>query len=169
MTAGKSLVLVRHARAEAAGHLGDRLRPLAPRGRRQAQSLGPRLAELAGPFDIALVSSALRATETYRLLAGTAPEYPRARVLDEFYEIGARQLLQALQQLPETARRVIVVGHEPTMSSAAAMLHGSRDELGPQLSLGIPTGTACIVDVATEWRHLDRNGGQVSGILRPEE
>lgn len=170
MTTGpKTLVLVRHARAEVEGDLGDRLRPLAQRGRRQATLLGPRLTDLAGPFDVALVSEALRAQETYRLLAGDAPEYPRARVLGTLYQIGARHLLQSLQELPESAQRVIVVGHEPTMSSLAWMLHDARDDYGPQLSLGIPAATACIIEVGVPWQHLDRSRGHVRGILRPQE
>ncbi|MGM0384382.1 MAG: SixA phosphatase family protein [Actinomycetota bacterium] len=169
MTEGRTLVLMRHARAEPANHLGDRLRPLAKHGRRQASQQGPRLAELAGPFDVALVSSALRAAETYRLLAARTTMYPTPRLLDEFYEVGARPLLESLRHLPESARRVIVVGHEPTMSSLAGMLHDVRDELVPQLAVGIPVATACIVDVGVGWGQLDRRRGHVRGIIRPEE
>lgn len=169
MMPGRTLVLLRHARAEAGGYKGDYTRPLTARGRRQAEALGPRLAEVAGPFDIAMVSSAMRTQETYRLLAGRAPEYPRPRVVDELYEIGSRRLLETLRALPETARKVIVVGHEPTMSSLAALLHDATDDYGAQLSFGIPSATACILDIAREWEHLDGKAGRLRGILRPKE
>jgi phosphohistidine phosphatase len=165
----RTLVLMRHARAEPTGHLGDRMRPLAQHGRRQASRQGPRLAELAGPFDVALVSSALRAAETYRLLAARDATYPRAMLIDDFYAAGARHMLESLRHLPESARRVIVVGHEPTMSSLAGMLHDSRDDLVPHLAAGIPVAAACIVDVGVEWGQLDRRRGHVRGILRPED
>ena len=169
MSPDRTVVLVRHATAEAGGALGDRARPLAQRGRRQARDLGPRLSGHVGAFDVALVSSAQRATETYRLLAADGPDYPEPRVLDELYEARARQVLGALRALPETVRRVIVVGHEPTMSSAAALLHDARDDLALQLGVGIPTATACVVDVAGAWQDLDRDGGRVRAILRPED
>lgn len=166
-TAPKTLVLVRHAKAESPGSLGDARRVLAPRGRRQAAALGPLLAGIAGPFDRALVSSALRTQETYRLLSGDSDAYPRPRVMDELYQASARQLLGILQGLDEKDRRVLVVGHEPTMSSLAWLLHDSRDEIAEQISQGIPTSTACIVEVNVPWSGLDRNRAHVREVVRP--
>ncbi len=163
----KTLVLVRHAKAESPGKLGDARRALAPRGRRQAAALGPMLARIAGPFDRALVSSALRTRETYRLLAGDSDAYPRPRVLDELYDASARELLDILRRLDEKDRRVLVVGHEPTMSSLAHLLHDARDAMAEEISQGIPTSTACIVEVEVPWADLDRGRAHVREVVRP--
>jgi len=163
----RTLVLVRHAKAEVLGQLGDEMRALAPRGRRQASALGSMLAAVAGPFDLALVSSALRTQETYRILAGDSADYPKPRVLDELYQVNAHQLLGMLQRLGERDRRVVVVGHEPTMSSLAYLLHDSQDKMARQISLGIPTSTACILEVPVPWEELDRNRAHVREVVRP--
>lgn len=163
----KVLVLVRHARAEAEAHLGDAKRPLAPRGRAQADALGQRLASEAGPFDVALISAARRTRETYELLAKDSPLYPRPRILEELYGISVRHLLERLRLLDEVARRVIVVGHEPAMSGLAALLHDAHDEILPQVALGIPTGTACVIELPVRWSDLDRGAGHVRAVLRP--
>lgn len=163
----KTLVLMRHAKAEVGTELGDHARALAGRGRRQSSSQGERLAAAAGPFDVALVSGAQRTRETYELLAQGSAHYPPAHIVDELYNASVRRLLQLLRQLDESAGRVLVVGHEPTMSTAAYMLHDSVDQFTQQLAFGIPTATACVLDVAVPWAELDRHAGHVRAVLRP--
>lgn len=147
--------------------LGDRVRPLAQRGRQQSRTFGTELAEAAGPFDIALVSSSLRTKETYRLLAGDLPEYPSPRLLDELYDATTRSLLGALRLLDESYRKVIIVGHEPVMSQLAYVLDGTRE--GQHLAMGIPTATAVVLDIPVTWADLDRNSSSVRAVLRPAE
>nr|NLD40996.1 histidine phosphatase family protein [Actinomycetales bacterium] len=163
----KTLVLMRHAKAEPEAGIGDRVRPLAQRGRLQSRCFGEELAEAAGPFDVALVSSALRTTETYRLLAGDLPEYPSPRVSDDLYEATTRSLLAKVRGLEESAQRVIVVGHEPVMSALAYLLDRGRE--GQQLAMGIPTAAAVVLDIPGTWAELDRQGASVRTVLRPAE
>lgn len=165
----KTLVLLRHAKAEVERGLGDHARALATRGRRQALALGEPLAAEAGPFDVALVSGALRTRETYKILAGDSAQYPTPRVVDDLYETTARQLLGVLQGLNERAARVIVVGHEPVMSTLGYMLHDAHDNLAQQIGMGIPTASAIVLDVPVAWRALDRNTAHVRAVLRPSE
>ena len=164
-----TLVLMRHAKAETERGLGDFQRALAPRGRKQAASFGEQLAEVAGPFDVALVSGALRTRETYRLLAGSSPAYPTRRVIEDLYETTARQLMDSLKELGTPHHRVIVVGHEPVMSTLAYMLHDAQDKFAQQISMGIATATAVVLDVPVPWRQLDRNRAHVRAVLRPDE
>lgn len=164
-----TLVLLRHAKAEPYGGLGDKQRALAPRGRNQASAFGDRLAAEAGPFDVAIVSGALRTRETYRLLAGQSDQYPAPVISEDLYEATARRLLTTLQQLPEEAGSVIVVGHEPVMSTLGYMLHDTQDDLAHQIMLGIPTSTAIVLDVPGTWAELDRSTAHVRAVLRPKE
>ncbi|WP_052436422.1 histidine phosphatase family protein [Georgenia sp. SUBG003] len=163
----RTLVLLRHAKAEPEGDLGDARRPLATKGRKQATALGPRLAEAVGAVDVALVSSALRTTETYRLVS----QQLRVRedtISDELYEAGPRQVLAMLQALDAGTSTVLVVGHEPTMSHLAHLLHDAQDDLARQVSLGIPTAAACVLEVPTAWADLDRSTAHLHQLLRPE-
>ena len=163
----RTLVLMRHAKAEVLADLGDHARPLAPRGRKQSGSMGARLAEEAGPFDIALVSDSSRTRETFKLLAGTSPQYPTPRITPELYDATTRSALAALRRVDAGAARVIVVGHEPVMSSLAYLLHDTQDEATGELAFGIPTGTAVVIDVPVQWAELDRNTAHVRAVIRP--
>lgn len=161
------LVLLRHARAEPAGELGDHDRPLATRGRRQASDVGARLAEEVDAFDAAVVSDALRARETYRLVAVAHGAAPAPLLRAEVYTGGPRQVLAALGQLEPDVRRVLVVGHEPTISGLATML---ADELPPDaahLGLGMATGEAAVLTTETAWDALSRGCAQLHGLVRP--
>lgn len=165
----KTLVLLRHAKAEPYGNLGDKQRALAARGRRQASAFGEQLAAEAGPFDVALVSGALRTRETYKLLAGDSDQFPVPVISDDLYEATARQVLAILNGFDESVGSAIVVGHEPVMSTLGYLLHDTQDDLAQQIMLGIPTSTAIVIDVPGEWSALDRSTAHVRAVLRPQE
>lgn len=166
----KHLVLLRHAKAEPIGELGDHLRAVATLGRQQARALGPLIRQHCDPIDTVLVSSALRTKETYRLLAAADEPWPDGRSLDAIYEAGPRDLIELLgaELNEEDNRNVMVVGHEPTMSSLAHLLHDQRDDLGAQIRLGIHTATACILQVPVAWSELDRNTCTLTAVVRPQ-
>ncbi|MFH5822674.1 SixA phosphatase family protein [Georgenia sp. AZ-5] len=161
-----TLVLLRHAKAEPEGELGDAMRPLAAKGRKQASALGPRLAEITGAVDVALVSSALRTTETLKLVAAGL-RVREQTVVEDLYQGGPRKVLGLLQELEESAGTVLVVGHEPTISGLAYLLHDTRDDLAREVSLGVPTATACVLEVTTAWRELDRSTAHLTRLVRP--
>ncbi|SEA70954.1 phosphohistidine phosphatase [Bowdeniella nasicola] len=163
----KTLVLLRHAKAEAENELGDYLRALSAGGRQQASQLGELIREQVGDVDTVLVSSALRTKETYRLLAAEDADWPAGTSMDALYEAGPRELIEILGGLDESAQTVLVVGHEPTMSSLAHMLHDTKDEIGQQIRLGVPTATACVLDVPVAWNELARKSCHVRAVVRP--
>lgn len=163
-----TLVLLRHAKAEPENGLGDAQRPLSSRGRRQATALGPLLATHVGGVDVALVSEALRTTETYKLLAASWSEgAPEADVRKELYSAGPRDVIALLAELPPEAERVLVVGHEPTMSSTAALLAGDGESahLG-QVRTGLPTGSFAVLELPA-WSRLDAGTGRLLDVVRP--
>lgn len=160
-----TLVLLRHAKAEPEGTLGDQMRPLAGKGRKQAAALGPQLAEEVTAVDLALVSTALRTTETVKLVSGGVTIHEQ-RSVEELYQAGPRQVLALLQEIDEAMGTVMVVGHEPTISGLAYLLHDTRDDLAQQVSLGVPTATACILDVPTAWSGLDRSTAHLTRLIR---
>lgn len=163
----RTLVLFRHAKAEPEGDLGDSQRPLSGAGRRQAGEMGGQLAAEIGGFDAVLVSSALRTTETAKILASGIPDLPAPDVRTELYGAGPRQVLELLAELPPEARRVLVVGHEPTMSSLATVLAGTKDPLTAQVSFGIGTANAVVLDVPVPWHELGRATARLRTVLEP--
>ncbi|MPV35787.1 SixA phosphatase family protein [Georgenia subflava] len=161
----RTLVLVRHAKAEPEGDLGDAMRPLAAKGRTQAGALGERIDAVTGAVDVALVSGALRTTETFKLLTQglTVREH---EIREELYQAGPRQVLAMLQEIDPRTSTVLVVGHEPTMSGLASLLHDTRDDLAQQVSLGVPTASACVLDLSTPWAELDRSTAHLTRLVR---
>jgi len=162
-----TLVLMRHARAEAAGELGDHARPLALAGRRQAARTGEQLAQELPTIDVALVSDALRTRETFKLLAAAHPAMPTATACEELYLASPRGILACLAGLDATARRVLVVGHEPGMSSLTAWLARELPGSAASLATGMATGEAAVLAVSGEWSDLARGTARLDAVLRP--
>lgn len=147
----RTLVLVRHAKAEGHSSSGDRGRHLTAEGRDQARRLGLELAEVLPRIDTAVVSPALRARETLEGIAG-AVDLGEQWVDDSLYLAGVEAIMELARSL--TGDPAVLVGHEPTISSAATVLAATRegrDEVG----LGVPTATAVILGFVGEWTDLD--------------
>lgn len=121
--------LVRHADAvdDAAN---DATRALTPHGRVQATCLGDRLRWYDCAPTHAWTSPFARAAETADLIMAMMTE-PIAitRVAELSPHGSARAIVDALRTLPPPSI-VLIVGHEPTLSTIAARLAG-LDDFGP--------------------------------------
>lgn len=107
------LILLRHGKADSVSTLGGDLeRGLTDRGRRDAALMGRVLAEGGFAPDLALVSSARRARETWE---EAAPAFPKAAV--EFsrslYLASRDHLMHTIDASGEAAGCLIIVGHNP--------------------------------------------------------
>lgn len=122
----RTLILLRHAKSDWTGSVPDVERPLADRGRGQAPLAGRWLASRAERIDLAVVSPARRARETWELVAAELPVAPPARPDDRVYAASAERLLEVVRDLPEDAGTVILVGHNPGMEELASLLAGDE-------------------------------------------
>ena len=107
------LILLRHGKAESvAATGGDFERGLTDRGRRDAALIGRVLAEAGVAPDLALVSPARRARETWE---EAAPAFPGARCENSrlLYLASAEQLAQMVATASEPVNSLIIVGHNP--------------------------------------------------------
>jgi phosphohistidine phosphatase len=141
------LVLVRHAKAEAPrSGLDDHDRSLTLEGRTSSQALATALADAGVDIAIALVSSAARTQQTWKLMAPTFPD-AILTVVPDLYETHVGGLAAVIHGV-ETQGTVAVVGHEPTISAAAAWLAGpgSDTKALQRIAHGLPTGTAALLD-----------------------
>ena len=135
------LILLRHGKAEAEAPTGqDFDRALTGRGARDAALVADALAEAGYVPDLALVSPAARAKETWE---AAAPFFPDAQVqwTPALYHIDAQGILDLARG--QKARTVMVVGHNPGLGELAA--HMARD-VGPLDFPGFPTGAAAIIE-----------------------
>jgi phosphohistidine phosphatase len=135
------LILLRHGKAEADAPTGqDFDRHLTGRGARDAALVARKLAEAGHTPDLALVSPAARAKETWE---AAAPFFPNAEVewAPVLYHIDPQGILDLAKA--QKAHTVVVVGHNPGLGELAAYL---AREVGPFDFPGFPTGAAAIID-----------------------
>lgn len=167
----RRLVLLRHAKAERGASLADIQRPLALAGRRQSGHVGSRLAAAGLLPDVVLCSSAVRTRQTWELSRAVlgVPEVD-VRFEDAVYHAGVSDLIDLLRRVPDAARTVLVVGHEPTMSQTATILagEGSAPEAVARVRVGVPTATFSILEIAGAWQDLERGTGRLTGVVSPE-
>ncbi|MEO8114182.1 MAG: histidine phosphatase family protein [Phenylobacterium sp.] len=141
------LILFRHGKAEAESESGDDFdRRLTPRGQRESAAMGEKLAELGLTPDLALVSPAARARETW---AAAEPAFPKAAVRfdDDLYHADSGAVRRAAEQAGEAYGTLMVVGHNPGLQELAVRLlaeGGSPASLVARAQRQFPTAAAAV-------------------------
>lgn len=120
----RTLIVVRHAKSDWNVAAGDGARPLAPRGRRQAPATGRWIATHLDPLDLAVISAATRARQTWELIAAELPAPPPTQVGRDAYTFSGYDLLDVVADFPDDARTVALVGHNPAAEELIEELTG---------------------------------------------
>jgi phosphohistidine phosphatase len=152
----RQLWLLRHAEAEPHGTRTDAERRLTSRGRQQARAAGIALARMRATFDAILFSPRVRASQTAELAAEGWSKAQRARLEVHAPLAGgldAAQALDAIKGRPAAAH-VLLVGHEPDLSTVLAELTGARVDL--------KKGGLAVV-------RLEGGRGELVVVMRPRE
>lgn len=163
------LLLMRHGKAEAGGEQ-DIDRDLAERGRQQARLLGDYLEAQGVRPSRVLVSSSARTRQTFAEVAAAMPGLD-AEVShpEELYQGGAGELADALRTLDDDVRVALVVGHEPTISTATHLLADDDSDSGAlaQARIGVPTGSMCVLSGRlASWDQLGEDSLALLTIVR---
>lgn len=160
------LILVRHAKAEPPSSAAtDHDRPLTLAGRTSAAQLARALVADGVHPERALVSSALRTQQTWKIMAPILNDIP-AETSEDLYETHVGGLQALLADIGSETASVIVIGHEPTISAAAAAFAGDGSDTASlqRVSHGLPTGTAAVLDVDVPWAELAPRSARLVGI-----
>jgi phosphohistidine phosphatase len=120
----RTLILMRHAKADRPPAVRDEDRPLTARGHADAAAAGAWLARGRLSPDLVFCSPAKRTRQTWHgvsvaLAAGSAPPVRYDR---ELYEGGAEDLLELLRGVDPNVRTVLLIGHNPAVSLLSAIL-----------------------------------------------
>ena len=148
----------------------DHARPLNLRGRHAAQVMAKEIRRLGLMPDFVAVSSARRTLQT---LAALEPwdTPPVIELMDTLYLADAEDMLDILRRTPATARRVLLVGHNPGLQNLAVMLAGAHaaamDQQVRRVASGYPSGALAQFEVASAWPDLDEGGGRLTRFLLP--
>jgi phosphohistidine phosphatase len=150
------LLVLRHGRAEQFA-AEDHQRRLTARGAREARGAGQWLADRGLLPTHALVSSALRAQDTWAGFAEVTGVSIEPLVDDAVYTAGPDNALDLLRATPEDAEVVLLVGHNPTAASLAHLLDDgdAEPEAFRLMSAGFPPAAVAVLDVHVPWAELD--------------
>jgi len=168
----RRLVLLRHAKAEPGGTVPDVLRSLALSGRSQASAVGRSLAEAEIAPEVVLCSDAVRTRQTWDLVRpGLGDVEPDVTVTPDLYAADVAQVLALVGAVDERIRTVLVVGHEPIMSSVAEHLAGPGSESAAlrQVQVGVPTASYSVLESDEPWDAWGRKTSTLLRLVRPKD
>jgi phosphohistidine phosphatase len=123
--------------------------------------------------DLVLVSTAVRARQTWDIVCGGMKAAPQPLVADlpQLYGAGPSQLLQIIHAVDtEDPRRLLVVGHNPGLHELALALIGSGDAAGRKaIAENLPTSGMTVIDFATEdWSNVSFRSGRLELFVSPK-
>lgn len=123
----RTLLVLRHAKSSWS-HPGvsDHDRPLNPRGLRDAPRIGRLLRESGILPDVVLCSTAERARSTLELALAGAKWSCEVRHSPALYGASPAEILELVRELPLSAERALVVGHNPTLEQLVRELTGEE-------------------------------------------
>lgn len=160
------LLLFRHGECEPPDS-GDRARPLTAAGREVATRIGAYLAESKTKIDLALISDSARTRETWEVAGQAYGAKPHVRIVGRLYQAARNDLMELAREVPDSARTVLIVGHNPALGEFASQFAGSGNaEALARLRRGFPPGGLAIFEVETdEWRQLRWFSGALERFL----
>jgi len=145
----RHLVLIRHAKSSWNDpSLDDINRPLNARGERDAPFMAEQLVARGLTPDILLTSPAMRCTDTadqiLPLYPSKAVEY---RIEQRLYEASVSDHFDVLRELPDEARTVFLVGHNPGFTAFAIALAGKFTD-------NVPTNGLVDLAITCSWADI---------------
>ncbi|TIR15979.1 MAG: histidine phosphatase family protein [Mesorhizobium sp.] len=166
----KQLLILRHAKSSWDDPaLADFDRPLAARGLKTAPPIGRELSQRGWLPDLALVSPALRARDTWRLVAQELPKHVQAEFAEELYEAAPATILAQVRQAKAT--NLLVIGHNPGLQQFVLRLAGagSDDSVFKKIEAKFPTAALARFTLHGDWADLAFGSARLTHCLRPKD
>lgn len=165
----RRLMLLRHAKTErATPGERDRDRRLTKSGRADAPAIGAYMAHHGLVPDIAAVSPARRAQETWTLAAGPFGKPPSAVSDERIYNATPGALVAVIVEAPK-ATTLLLVGHNPGLQELAVQLIASGDiGMREQLKEKLPTTGLVVIDLPIDdWSLIHPQAGRLDRFVTP--
>jgi phosphohistidine phosphatase len=175
----RRLMLLRHAKTEhdaPSGH--DQDRRLDERGRLDAAAIGTWIGRRPPFPDAVLVSTAVRAKQTWEIAREAMkdtmrerPPPPKVELLEELYGAEPAQLLRIIRRAEVADPAcLMLIGHNPGMHELALMLAGSGDTAAKRsLEDNLPTAGLAVLDFAIDdWSEVAFRRGKLVRFTSPK-
>ncbi|NMO57605.1 histidine phosphatase family protein [Actinoplanes sp. TBRC 11911] len=130
----RTLVLLRHAKAEHPESGSDFDRRLTTRGTEDAVAAGTWLNATQIHPDLVFCSPAVRTRETWAGV-GQALGSPEVRFEQSLYDGGRTEVFDLLRAVPAEVQTVLLIGHNPTVSEVSLLLIPDSEWDGQQIAL----------------------------------
>jgi len=163
----REIFLLRHGKADRPEGLADFERPLKKRGRQDSKWIGRWLHDRQVLPDLVLSSPALRTLQTAQIVCKQLAIDSEAIVLNpDIYEAEATTLLSVLKNCPNTARKVLLVGHNPGLEDVLLKLTDCSEPLPDDASR---LSAAAMVQLVFKgsWDQLAEGGAKWVTLIRP--
>jgi phosphohistidine phosphatase len=167
----KTLTLLRHAKSgwdDAVPRDFDR--PLNPKGRRAAVSIGRHVRGLGLTFDHVIASPAVRVVETLDGFASGYGATPDPAWDRRLYLASASSLIEAIRETDAGVARLLLVAHNPGLEDLVlALTAPSDDALRLAAEEKYPTATIAEMTYDGEWADLGEGRLTLTRFIRPRD
>jgi phosphohistidine phosphatase len=164
------LMLFRHAKSAYPAGVEDHERPLAERGRNAAPQIGRYMADHGLVPELAVVSTARRAQETWRLAADALGRGVPQKDEKRIYEAGSAAILDVIRSTKASVATLLLVGHNPGFQDLALELigDGDKDDLARLRKKFSTAGLAVIDFDLKHWSDVSSAGGRLERFVTPK-
>jgi len=153
------LYILRHATAEEAASSDDGARKLTERSKEKMRGAAAGLRAMGLKFDMILTSPLVRAAETAEIVSAAYANTPPPQVLPALATgVAPADAVAALRAFAKQGE-VMIVGHEPQLSSIASILLIGA---GDAAHLKLKTGGCIAIDLPPRF---ERGGGELRWML----
>lgn len=171
----KRLVTFRHAKSGwDQPAVRDFDRALNAKGKRAATIMGRHMRQVGLRFDHVIASPAVRVVETLDAMADgfgkrLSPAWERRA-----YLATPEALLELVQEAPDSAETVLLVGHNPGIEELVLLLStdAGEEEIATRDSVGEKYPTASFAELTFEtdrWAEVNEGGGHLVRFVRPRD
>jgi phosphohistidine phosphatase len=171
-TGGRTLILLRHAKAEHVRGKSDLARGLAPRGRGDARAVGAWISDpaRAAVLDLVLCSASERTRQTLDgvLVGGACAK--DTRFDERIYDASAAILFDLLREVPDSVNSVLMIGHAPgipLLATALAHDDSASTDVIDRLSQGFPTSALAVLGFEGRWARLAPESAYLRAFVVP--
>lgn len=163
----KTLYLLRHAKSDWETEFSsDHERGLATRGKSAARQLAGYMNDSGLSVNLCYVSDAKRCLDTWEIISESGQFAQTVIINPSLYTEDLKQLVSVIQEAPEAASSLLLVGHNPVLEELAEYLIQGvhKDTLDIPLFLKFPTSVLLGISLSTKsWK--DTSPGQGSIIV----
>lgn len=160
----KTILLMRHAKSSwDEKEEDDRDRPISKRGKKNAEDIADLLKDEKLKPDLILSSAALRARQTADVVIDEMKYHGDICYVNKLYMGEVEAYAQQLQSLGDELQMVLIIGHNPSLSTLLQMVTGKVQAL--------PTSAVAYLTVPIDsWKDFNLEAqGELVNLWRPKD